>query len=131
MSSCILLIASVGTCSSYHTCDLHNVDMSFMPKPILSHSASWLSTCALGWHDNAVYLHGDCHAGAVISSATVSVQTQSATLSAGRRLLAADSDSSSADNRWGVQYVTRGNHLIATRPGKALGEELTEVSNLG
>ena len=67
-----------------------------------------------------------CCAGAVISSATVSVQTQSATLSAGRRLLAADSDST---DRQGVQYVTRGNHLIATRPGKALGEELTEVSH--
>lgn len=56
----------------------------------------------------------------------MSVQTQSATLSAGRRLLAADSDG--AGNRQAVQYVTRGNHLIATRPGKALGEELTEVS---
>ena len=55
----------------------------------------------------------------------MSVQTQSATITAGRRLLSADPDR--AVKKQEVQYVTRGNHLLATRPGKVLGDELTEV----
>ena len=56
----------------------------------------------------------------------MSVQTQSATIPAGRRrLLSADSDG--AGGKQEVQYVTRGNHLLAMRPGISLGDELTEA----